>query len=111
MPNFQRLGQLLRRGIHLRCPRCGEAQMFQGLFRMLPECPVCGLRFEREPGYFLGAIYINYAATVVCMLVGFFLLDYFVQLSLTYQIIIWCSFAIVFPLLFYRYSKSLWLCF
>lgn len=85
--------------------------MFQGLFRMLPECPTCGLRFEREPGYFLGAIYINYAATVVCMLVGFFLLDYFVQLSLTSQIIIWCGFGIVFPILFYRYSKSLWLCF
>jgi len=23
-------------------------------------CPVCDLRFEREPGYFLGAMYIGY---------------------------------------------------
>jgi ABC-2 type transport system ATP-binding protein len=84
--------------------------MFQGLFRMLPECPACGLKFEREPGYFLGAIYINYAATVLCMLVGFFALDYFAHLALTYQIIVWSSFGVVFPMLFYRYSKSLWLC-
>ena len=84
--------------------------MFQGLFRMRPECPTCGLKFEREPGYFLGAIYINYAATVGCMLAGFFALDYFVNLSLTYQIIVWSSFGMVFPILFYRYSKSLWLC-
>jgi ABC-2 type transport system ATP-binding protein len=84
--------------------------MFDGLFRMHPECLTCGLKFEREQGYFLGAIYINYAATVVCMLVGFFLLDYLVHLSLTYQIIVWSSFGVVFPLLFYRYSKSLWLC-
>ena len=84
--------------------------MFQGLFRMLPECPTCRLKFEREPGYFLGAIYINYAATVVCMLAGFFALDYFVNLSLTSQIIVWSSFGVVFPILFYRYSKSLWLC-
>jgi len=84
--------------------------MFQGLFKMRPECPTCGLKFEREPGYFLGAIYINYAATVVCMLAGFFALDYFVKLSLTYQIILWSSFGVVFPMLFYRYSKSLWLC-
>jgi ABC-2 type transport system ATP-binding protein len=83
--------------------------MFQGLFRMPPECPTCGLKFEREPGYFLGAIYINYAATVGCMLAGFFALDYFVNLSLTYQIIVWSSFGVVFPMLFYRYSKSLWL--
>jgi ABC-2 type transport system ATP-binding protein len=84
--------------------------MFHGLFRMQPECPTCGLKFEREPGYFLGAIYINYAATVGCMLAGFFALDYFVNLSLTYQIIVWSSFGVVFPILFYRYSKSLWLC-
>jgi ABC-2 type transport system ATP-binding protein len=84
--------------------------MFQGLFRMRPECLTCGLKFEREPGYFLGAIYINYAATVICMLAGFFALDYFVNLSLTYQIIVWSGFGVVFPMLFYRYSKSLWLC-
>jgi hypothetical protein len=23
-------------------------------------CPTCGLRFNREPGYFLGAMYISY---------------------------------------------------
>src|ERR1700752_3193482 len=92
MINLRRIRQLLSRALHLRCPRCGEAQIFQGLFRMLPECPTCGLKFEREPGYFLGAIYINYAATVVCMLAGFFALDYFVNLSLTYQIILWSSF-------------------
>jgi ABC-2 type transport system ATP-binding protein len=85
--------------------------MFQGLFKMRTECPTCGLKFEREPGYFLGAIYINYAATVGCMLAGFFALDYFVHLSLTYQIVVWSSFGVVFPMLFYRYSKSLWLCF
>jgi ABC-2 type transport system ATP-binding protein len=84
--------------------------MFRGLFRMRPECLTCGLKFEREQGYFLGAIYINYAATVVCMLVGFFVLDYFVKLSLTYQIVVWSSFGVVFPMMFFRYSRSLWLC-
>lgn len=27
---------------------------------MNDRCPVCGLRFDREPGYFLGAMYISY---------------------------------------------------
>lgn len=27
---------------------------------MYERCPVCGLKFEREPGYFLGAMYIGY---------------------------------------------------
>ena len=110
MINLRRIKRLLSHALRLRCLRCGEGQMFHGLFRMQPECPMCGLKFEREPGYFLGAIYINYAATVGCMLAGFFPLDYFVNLSLTYQIIVWSSFGVVFPMLFYRYSKSLWLC-
>jgi len=77
---------------------------------MHPSCTRCGLKFEREQGYFLGAIYINYAATVICMLAGFFVLDYWVKLSLTYQLMIWITFGVLFPLLFYRYSKNLWLC-
>ena len=27
---------------------------------MYERCPSCGLKFEREPGYFLGAMYIGY---------------------------------------------------
>ena len=83
--------------------------MFHGLFTMSPTCLACHLKFEREQGYFLGAIYINYAVTVLCMLAGFFALDYLVRPSLTHQIILWSSFGVVFPIIFYRYSKSLWL--
>ncbi len=38
--------------------------MFGGVFRMNPECPACGVRFEREPGYFLGAMYLSYGLGV-----------------------------------------------
>jgi hypothetical protein len=31
---------------------------------MNERCPVCGLRFEREPGYFLGALYVSYLASI-----------------------------------------------
>jgi hypothetical protein len=27
---------------------------------MNPTCPHCGFKFEREPGYFMGALFINY---------------------------------------------------
>ncbi len=36
-------------------------------------CPVCGLKFEREPGYFLGAMYISYAMAVPLLLLFFLL--------------------------------------
>ena len=31
---------------------------------MYERCPACGLKFEREPGYFLGAMYIGYGLGV-----------------------------------------------
>jgi hypothetical protein len=43
---------------------------------MHERCAVCHLRFEREQGYFLGAIYINYGVTVVLALIGSFALEY-----------------------------------
>ena len=72
-------------------------------------CAVCQLRFEREPGYFIGAIYINYAATAVISITGFLLLDTIFGLSLHTQLLVWGAFCVAFPLLFYRHSKSLWL--
>ena len=29
------------------------------------QCPVCGIAFEREPGYFLGAMYFSYGMAVM----------------------------------------------
>lgn len=31
---------------------------------MHERCPACGLRFEREQGYFLGAMYVSYALSL-----------------------------------------------
>ena len=31
-------------------------------------CPTCGLKYEREPGFFIGAMYVNYAFTVAIVI-------------------------------------------
>ncbi len=76
---------------------------------MYPECLSCNLRFEREQGYFVGALYINYAVTALVAIVGYFALDYFIIMSLPQQLVLWGAFAVSFPLFFFRYSRSLWL--
>ena len=109
MLNFRGMREVLGRGLRLRCPRCGASPLFRGPFSMYPDCLSCDLRFEREPGYFVGAIYINYAVTAVTAIVGYFALDYFIGMPLLPQLILWSAFAIFFPLVFFRYSRSLWL--
>lgn len=59
----------------------------------------------------MGAIYLNYAATTVIAVSGYFLLDWLVGLSLGRQLLLWGAFCVLFPLWFFRYSKSLWLAF
>jgi len=34
---------------------------------MQERCAICDLKFEREPGYFLGAMYISYGLGVLIM--------------------------------------------
>lgn len=106
---LQEIGHIVGRGARLRCPRCGEGALFTGFFSMHTRCPHCALVFEREPGYFVGAIYVNYGATSLLAIAGFLALDYFAALSLLAQLLLWGGFAILFPLFFFRYSRSLWL--
>ena len=103
--------RLLVRGLCLRCPRCGARSLFRTWFAMHERCAVCHLRFEREQGYFLGAIYLNYGVTVVLALIGSFALEYWSRPSLTQQLVLWIGFCSLFPLLFFRYSRGLWLAF
>jgi len=76
---------------------------------MFEHCPHCQLKFEREQGYFVGAIYINYAATVAIAVPGFFLLDAFTTMTIQQQLAVWVPFAVVFPLLFFHHARSHWL--
>lgn len=65
-----------------KCPHCGQGHVFKkstGLFKM-PEmheaCPACHYKFEREPGYFLGAMYISYGIAVLAGIITFLLLRF-----------------------------------
>ena len=107
--DVRRAGRLLSRGLRLRCPRCGAAPLFHGPFAMHAHCAHCGLPFEREPGYFVGAMYVNYAITILVMLATFFGLGRIADLSVTQQILVGSGLGLACPLVFFRHARSLWL--
>jgi uncharacterized protein (DUF983 family) len=95
-----------------RCPRCRLGRIFNGRFTMNEFCPACELRFEREQGYFFGAMYVSYGLSIpiLCLiiLVGHWLLP-----ALRIEFVIGLS---VLPYLFlvpavYRYSRVIWMYF
>lgn len=101
---------VLARGLLRRCPSCGQPHIFRQWLRMSDRCPRCGLHFEREEGYWTGAVAIN---TVVTELV-------FITMLATVVVWTWPNVPMIpvlvvavglnggFPLLFYPISKTLW---
>jgi uncharacterized protein (DUF983 family) len=64
-------GKALTRGLAKRCPICGEQDIFTSYFRLERHCPNCGLEFEREDGYWLGAMVVAIAVVLVVFGVAF----------------------------------------
>ncbi len=77
------------------------ASLYAKPFTMHDNGAHCELKFEREQGYFIGAMYINYAATIAIAVPGYFLLDAFTAMTINQQLALWVPFAVIFPLAFF----------
>ena len=100
---------VLRRALQLRCPACGGDSLYARPFVMHERCRQCGLVYEAEQGFFLGAIYVNYAVTAVIGLGAPLLADWLHPMSLTAQLAISVPLMLGIPVLFFHHSRSLWL--
>ncbi len=78
---------------------------------MVEHCPACGFRFDREPGYFLGAFYINYGLCAGAGLIWAVLATFVWHLGFWHQIVIPALLMIVMSCWLWRYARLLWLAF
>lgn len=98
------------RALLRRCPRCGASGVFRSWTGLEESCPRCELRYEREEGYWLGAILINTVAVIGLFAFG----------MVAWAVAAWpdppwgvmtaagIGFNLVTPVLFYPFSKTLW---
>jgi uncharacterized protein (DUF983 family) len=107
----QPLLRLLWRALRLRCPGCGGAKIFTGWFAMHATCPACGRRFQRDAGYFLGSIYINYGVTGILVVLMYFSMFFGDVLTDRERLAALTVFVVVFPVWFFRYARALWMAF
>lgn len=61
--------RVVRRGIAKRCPHCGARDVFESFFELSEHCRTCGLVFEREEGYWLGAMVVAMVVTEVAFVI------------------------------------------
>ena len=94
----------------LRCPQCRRGRLFKGrlTLAMHERCPVCGLKFDRGNGYFIGALALNLvlAETVATALWLPLAIDQSVPLSYAYTVGVGASVGL--PILGFRHTRSLW---
>lgn len=107
-----RVLQIGWRASRRHCPNCGGGKLFQGWFRMVPNCPTCGMALERhEEGYQVGAYMFNMIAAELvfaALLVG--------VLAMTWPTPPWqwitvvtAVLMVILPIAFYPFSKTLFL--
>ena len=107
---------MLGRALLKRCPLCGTGRLFTRWFGMKERCPGCGYRFEREEGFFLGAYVIN-LAIAQGMVIALAVVPLIVRLandpdaSIVPFIVGGVIGAVVAPIVFYPWSKTIWTAF
>jgi uncharacterized protein (DUF983 family) len=91
-----------------RCPVCLEGKVFRSFLRTNKDCPVCGIHFERETGYYLSAMFIAYTLGFI-VIAPLALYLYFMQTpTLEFSLIVGGTILLLWPIIF-RYSRVLWL--
>lgn len=93
----------------LRCPRCLEGRVWRGFISMNETCPVCGLKFEREQGYFTGAMVVSYALAVPILGVMVIALMALAHLDAVPALLIGDTAYLALVPFIFRYSRVVWL--
>jgi uncharacterized protein (DUF983 family) len=99
--------------LHAKCPRCRQGKMFaNSMYGFKPQvmneyCSHCGLKFEREPGYFYVAMFVSYAFSVAQM-IAIGMLTYLItgedDSPWLYIVVIFAGVVLLSPFN-YRYSR------
>lgn len=101
-----------------KCPRCHHGDVFTEknpynlgkIFSMHETCSHCGLKYEKEPSFFYGAMYVSYALTSGWFTIWFALYNYVLTEldTLTFAIAMVGSIVLLSPLTI-RWSRLIWL--
>ncbi len=100
-----------------KCPSCEKSGIFHTsgnlLLFQIPKindrCKKCNFKFEKEPGFFFGAMFVSYALAVA-EFIGAFLLSHFIfGRSLLVSFLVIVLIAILFSTINFRLSRTIWI--
>lgn len=100
-----------------KCPRCHKGKVFEnnnpysfknGL-TMHDSCSECNLKYEREPGFFYGALYVSYALMSGIFIVWFLADLLWLHMEAVNLVIIVVSSMLLLFSVVYRTARIVWM--
>lgn len=103
--------RMLLRGLLKHCARCGSGHLFRRWVSIKPDCPGCGLHFEREQGYWAGALAINFILTggLYLITIGTILAITIPEVPVVPVLAIVIPIGVLGPIIAYPFSKTIWI--
>lgn len=103
--------------LFLKCPKCHETDLFnngtykfEGFFEMPDRCPNCGQKFDLEPGFYYGAMYVSYGVSVAWLISVFVaMVVLYPAFSLEFYLITGIGSLIALSPYFFRLSRAIWI--
>ena len=98
------------RAMIMHCPNCGQSGIFHRWLQMSGRCPRCGLYFEREEGYWTGAVAINTVVTelIFAAVVAAVVITTWPSIPTVPLLVGGLALNVIIPVIFYPISKTLW---
>lgn len=81
-------------GLLGRCPRCGQASMFDGFLKIRSACPACGLDYSFQDAGDGPAVFVMF-------IVGFLAVGLGLWLEVAYQPPVWVHLAVLTPVVIF----------
>lgn len=103
--------------VHRKCPHCHEGEFFvtrnpydlSGAGDLLESCSACHRKFEPEPGFYYGGMYVSYAFAVAICVTVYVAMGILVPSTTPTTRLFWVLGVLVFTApVMYAWSKILW---
>ncbi|MDO7174173.1 DUF983 domain-containing protein [Mariniflexile sp. AS56] len=99
------------------CPICNEGAIFESkgnllLFKipvMYDRCKKCNFKYEKETGFFFGAMFVSYALAVAQFVAAFIIAHFMLGLGLLHSFFVIIGTAILFSTINFRLSRVIWI--
>lgn len=99
------------------CPQCHEGKMYRSrnaynpteTLKMHDHCSACGLRYQIEPSFFYGAMYVSYGLGVAFAVAAFIITYVFIGTELNTAFYSIIGTLIIFMPIIMRLSRNIWI--